>query len=243
MPSTRTVGILGGMGPLATAEAYRRIVMATPAERDQDHLHVVIDSNPAVPDRTAALLHGGPDPRPLLLEGAHRLLSIGAEVMCIPCNTAHAYHQWLQDRVPVPIVHMLRESALAASGTGAARFGLLATTGTAATGLYQSEFERLGLHLTTPDSDAQRLVMAAINAIKADGAPEPILAALLSAVHALKEGGAEYVLVGCTELSLVATRLGSVLPYVDALDSLVSATVRLARPVGAAPPEVVAHVL
>ena len=86
------VGAVGGMGPAATAEAFRRIVAATPAQRDQDHLHVIIDSDPLIPDRTRALLHGGSDPRPRLIAAARRLEAAGAQVLCMPCNTAHAIH-------------------------------------------------------------------------------------------------------------------------------------------------------
>src|SRR5699024_6826718 len=186
-------GVIGGMGPLATVETYRRIVASTPARRDQDHLHVIIDSNPAVPDRTAALLSGGEDPRPLLDAGAQRLVAAGAEVLCIPCNTAHAYHEWLQRRVPVPVVHMLRETAARVAGLGAHRVGLLATTGTVATGLYQAELQRAGLGLVALESPAQDGVMAAIGAIKAGDVGDHVIAALAAASLSLVGAGADLV--------------------------------------------------
>lgn len=236
----RTVGILGGMGPLATVETFRRIVVGTPATRDQDHLHVIVDSDPAVPDRTAALLYGGPDPRPHLLAGARRLFAAGAEVVCMPCNTAHAYHSWLQRRLPVPLVHMLREAASLATATGDTRFGLLATTGTAETGLYQAEFAQFGLDILRPDPEVQRLVMAAIDAVKAGADRGSVLAYMNTAACALEAGGAQHLIAGCTEISLVSAQIDSPLPLIDALDALVAATLRLAVPL---PQELVPHVL
>lgn len=239
---TRTVGVIGGMGPLATVETYRRIVAATPARRDQDHLHVVIDSNPAVPDRTAALLSGGEDPRPLLYAGAQRLVVAGAEVLCMPCNTAHAYHRWLQRRVPVPVVHMLRETAARVAALDARRVGLLATTGTVATGLYQAELQRAGLGLVPLEASVQSGVMAAIGAIKAGDVGDRVVSALAAAALSLVSAGADHVVVGCTEISLVAGELPLPVPVVDALDVLVSSTLRLATSVPE-PPELVPHVV
>lgn len=241
VPRNRTVGVIGGMGPLATVETYRRIVATTPARRDQDHFHVVIDSNPAVPDRTAALLTGGEDPRPFLHAGAQRLVVAGAEVLCIPCNTAHAYHEWLQQRVPVRIVHMLRETAEHVAALGARRVGLLATTGTVATGLYQAELQRAGLGLVSLESPVQSMVMAAIGAIKAGNLGERVVSALAAAALSLASAGADHVVVGCTEISLVAGELPLAVPVVDALDVLVSTTLRLATCVPE-PPELVTHV-
>lgn len=240
--SARTIGILGGMGPAATVETFRRIVARTPAARDQDHLHVVVDSDPSVPDRTEALLHGGPDPRPHLLAGARRLVSAGAEVLCMPCNTAHAYHPWLQRRLPVPLVHMLEESAVRAAATGSTRFGLLATTGTAETGLYQAEFGRVGLEILRPTEDDQRRVMDSIAAVKAGLSQDEVVAALGAVAEALAARGAERLVAGCTEVSLVATRIRTPLPVIDALDALVAATLRMALP-ASRPHELVPHVL
>src|SRR5205823_10945930 len=107
------VGILGGMGPAATADLYAKIIAATPATRDQDHLHVVIWADPTVPDRSTALLHGGEDPTPWLLRGAQRLVEMGAALIAVPCNTAHAFLPRIAGEVPVPFLHMMAETATA----------------------------------------------------------------------------------------------------------------------------------
>ena len=104
MPTRPVIGLLGGMGPGASAEFYRRLVVATPAQRDQDHLHVLIDSDPSVPDRTEALLHGGPSPVPTLRRMIARLTAAGADLLVMACNTASAFLPELTDATPVPIV-------------------------------------------------------------------------------------------------------------------------------------------
>ena len=104
----KTIGIIGGMGPLATADLFEKIVGHTKAACDQEHLHVVIDSNTNIPDRTAALLHGGADPLPELVKSAGRLEKMGADVLIMPCNTAHNYYDGIAAAVSVPVLHMVR---------------------------------------------------------------------------------------------------------------------------------------
>jgi aspartate racemase len=106
---TPTIGIIGGMGPLATADLYRKIIEVTPAVRDQDHLHVIIDADPTIPDRTAALLGNGPDPLPKLVAAARRLEDAGAGILIMPCNTAHAFLPVLQRAVRIPFIDMTEE--------------------------------------------------------------------------------------------------------------------------------------
>lgn len=213
---------------MATVETFRRIVAATKVATDQEHLHVVIDSDPSIPDRTDALLFDGPDPRPWLAESGNRLLTAGAEIICMPCNTAHAFHSWLQDRLPIPVVHMLKETADASVATGCTRFGLLATAGTAKTGLYQDVFQGRGLTLLTPAEAGQDLVTSTIAAIKAGKSGDEDLDPVRVAAGQLKDQGAEMLVIGCTELSLTAPRLRPDHPLIDALDVLVGTTVRTA---------------
>ena len=108
---TKTVGIIGGMGPAATCDLMEKIIALTKAARDQDHLHVLTDVNTAIPDRTAAILHGGPDPVPEMRKSARRLVSAGAELLLMPCNTAHYFYDDLAASVPVPVLHMPRLTA------------------------------------------------------------------------------------------------------------------------------------
>lgn len=224
-----TVGVLGGMGPMATVEAFHRITTITPAHNDQEHLHVLVDSDPSIPDRTRALLHGGEDPRPKLLASGQRLVNAGAEVICLPCNTSHAFYDWLQHRISVPIVHMLDEVATVARKRGSGSVcGLLATSGTASTGIYTTALRNVGLEAIMPDSGDQRAVDESIAMIKAGASFDDAAAMCAEPIETLIADGATMLVLGCTELSLVADRLSHTAHVIDALQAMAEATVDIA---------------
>ena len=208
MGRTAVIGILGGMGPAATVDLFDRIVRATPAERDQDHLRILVDNNPAVPDRTAAILEGGPDPLPLLQEGVRELARRGAELLAIPCNTAHHFLPEVQAVCPVPILDMIAETAQhirAIHGEGCA-VGILATTGTVGTGLYQRALDAGNLAWTLPADAEQEALMEAIygpRGIKAGAAADGPRAAIREIGRRMADRGAEAFVLGCTEIPLV----------------------------------------
>ena len=131
----KTIGIIGGMGPLATADLFRKIVTHTQATCDQDHLHVIIDNNTAIPDRTAALLRGGEDPLPQMKKSARMLESDGADCLIMPCNTAHFFHAQVQSSVHIPLLNMLELTCQEMQRRGIRTAGLLATNGTVLTGV------------------------------------------------------------------------------------------------------------
>ncbi|MEN6370145.1 MAG: amino acid racemase [Thermotogota bacterium] len=222
MNRPKTVGVIGGMGPAATAEFFRRLIIATPATRDDQHLRVLIDSDPRIPARTAAILHGGPDPAPRLREIARGLEAAGAELLTMPCNTAHAYLNAIRDAVSIPVLDMLEE---ATAKIEKGPVGLLATTATVRLGLYQDVGRRRGLDVLVPDEERQADVTHVIAALKAYPAPEPLRKDIGRVVGTLQASGARAILVGCTELSLLG-RVDESLVWVDALDALVEATVR-----------------
>ena len=210
------IGVLGGMGPLATVDLYQKIIEATPAERDQDHLHVIIDSNPAVPDRSAALLHGGEDPTPLLLAGATRLANAGADFIVVPCNTAHAFLPRIASALTIPLLSMIDETAKAvARELPGSVVGILATGGTISARLYQDAFAREGLESIVPDDEDQARVHAAIARVKAGyvGAAQTEL--VRAAAVGLIERGAHSVVVACTELPLILTQADISVPLFD----------------------------
>jgi len=226
MDGGRTVGVLGGMGPAATVEFFRRLVAATPAATDREHLHVVIDSDPSIPDRTEAILRGGRCPVPRLVAMARRLESAGAELLALPCNTAHAYVEEIRAAVSIPMLDMIGETAAAIDRSPV---GLLATDGTIESGLYQRACEGRGVRIVVPNPADRRSVMEAIAAIKAGAEPRGAERELAAVVRRLARDGAEAVIAGCTEISLVP---GDRMPlrWVDALDRLVEATLRDALP-------------
>lgn len=226
------IGVLGGMGPAATADFYSKLVEATPATRDQDHRRVIIWSDPTVPDRTEALQGAAPDPTPWLLHGARRLREAGATHIAIPCNTAHAFVPGLNERVGIPIVHMIDEVARALAGRSPRirRAGLLATNGTVGSGLYQDWLHRHDIELVLPDPAQQETVMATIRAIKSGRRGPADVGALAVVADQLVAGGAQAVIAGCTEIPLGLTDQQVTVPLVDPARVLADAMVRITSP-------------
>lgn len=201
----KTIGIIGGMGPLATADLFEKIILHTRASRDQDHLRVFLDSNTNIPDRTAAILSGGADPLPELTASAQGLERQGAELLLMPCNTAHYFYDEVQSAVSVPVLHMIRLTARALSKRGVRTAGLLATDGTVRTGIYQRCFADTDIRLLTPDESGQQAVMDMIyRGVKA-GRRDYDASAARRAMEALLDRGAETLILGCTELPLAVT--------------------------------------
>jgi aspartate racemase len=226
----KVVGVLGGMGPLATVDLYQKIIEETPATRDQEHLHVIIESNPAVPDRSEALLSGGDDPTPLLRAGAQRLAAAGADFIVVPCNTAHAFLPRIVPDLSIPLISMIDETArtVAAQLPGSV-VGILATAGTIWSRLYQNAFEREGLSSLVPDEAGQARVSAAIAGVKAGrtGAEETALVQATAAK--LVERGAQSLIVACTELPLILRQEHVTVPLFDPTRILARSAVAAAR--------------
>jgi aspartate racemase len=216
-------GILGGMGPDVTVEMLNRILAQTPAAKEQDHIPLLVNHNPRIPDRTAAIVHGGEDPLPHLLGSIDALVRAGADFIAIPCNTAHFFYDEMQAASPAPIIHMPRETVARCTEVqpGLKRVGLLATTGTVHSRLYQDLFEKEGVQLVPPSESRQQTVMDNIMAIKAREALPPITKSMLAVADSLVSDGAELVLVGCTDISIVVKEGDLSVPVVDALSVLV----------------------
>jgi aspartate racemase len=200
----RMVGIIGGMGPEATVDFYREMIRLTPAQSDQEHIPVLIYSNPQVPERTKAILEGGEDPLPSLQETARLLERAGAGILAMPCNTAHYYFPSLQAGVNTPILHMIEETLRAFRGhfpEGQAA-GLLATSGTIRSGIYQKVFAREGVRILEPDAADLSLIMGGIRQIKA-GTHNRDTAIMFEGIGSkLIRAGALAVILGCTEIPL-----------------------------------------
>ncbi|MBQ1447091.1 MAG: amino acid racemase [Solobacterium sp.] len=200
MQRKKTIGILGGMGPLATCDLYTKIIANTHASTDQEHIHVIIDSNTAIPDRTAALLEGGEDPRPEMIRSARMLEREGAAAIVMPCNTAHGFYDDIQSAVQIPVLHMIRLTGEELKKRGITKTGLMATTGTIRTGIYQQSIPDIELIL--PDLDEQAALMdMTYNGVKAgvkdyDGSKVQATAERMQAL------GAQVIILGCTELPL-----------------------------------------
>jgi aspartate racemase len=229
--SERIVGVLGGMGPEASADFYLRLTAATPAQRDQEHLRVIIDSNPKIPDRTESIRTGSKATLRALIESARLLESAGAELLVMPCNSAHFWYDRLVAEVRVPFINMIEEVFLAVERAGLTRVGLLATTGTVRSGVYA---EAAGdIVLLEPDEALQNRIQEAIYRIKGRPGqwPEESRATFSEAIEVLRGKGAEGIILGCTEIPIVVKpdRFPEV-PIFDSTQILVEATLREALP-------------
>jgi aspartate racemase len=230
--SEKIIGILGGMGPEATSDLYLRIIKATPAKRDQDHPRVIIYSNSKVPDRTAAILGTGPSPMPELIRAGKRLEEAGADFIIIPCNTAHYFIDQLQKELRVPVLHMIKLSAAKAkkSYPNVKKAGLLATDGTMKSGLYKSAYSDAGVEILEPSPEKQADVMKAIyQNIKAGNLIDGGFL-LRGVANDLLSAGAEMIICGCTEVSLVLKEGDLHVPILDPLQVLAEEAVAEALP-------------
>jgi aspartate racemase len=223
------LGIFGGMGPEATANMLQLVVKLTPAKKDQEHIPTLVFSFPQVPDRTTAILGNDPSIVPYLVEGVTRLERAGASFIIIPCNTAHHYHDKMQAAVSIPILHMIRETArvVAERYPQSRDIGLLATSGTIQTGLYEKEFARLGRRTIVPDSTVESgKVMKAIDLIKAGNTGKESEDLLAEAGAHLEARGAQVLVLGCTEIPLAFNPERATVPVVNATRVLAEAAIR-----------------
>ena len=207
---TRTfkVGVVGGVGPAATVDFMQKIVRNTPAMRDQDHIKLLVEQNPQIPDRTENLVAGGADPTVSLYATCKKLEAGDADIIAIPCNTAHAFVERIQPYLNVPIVNMLTVTAefLRAMFPALREVGLLATTGTIASGVYERSLTAAGLVQVTPAPALQERVMRAIygpKGVKAGYTSGECMDDIAAACDGLMERGCQVIILGCTELPLL----------------------------------------
>lgn len=223
----KTIGILGGMGPLATADLFRKIVTMTRAGCDNDHIRIYIDDNASIPDRTAAILSGGKDPTPIMADSLKKLEACGADCIIMPCNTAHYFLPRLQAMTEVPFLSMLEATAKTCAKTFPGKTAaILATKGTLATGLYEEALKAQGVAYLVPDADEQDALMRVIyEGVKADATPEAYRADMEGVMETLAARGADYFILGCTELPVAADLLGLTQPMIDPTTELAKAAI------------------
>jgi aspartate racemase len=210
------------MGPEATVYFFQLIVRHTQAAVDQDHIPIIIYNNPKIPERTAAVLRKGPSPVPLLTEGIKKLACVGADFIVVPCVTAHAFFKEMKAASSVPMLNLIEETMFFAREAvpGLARAGLLASTGTVKSGLFEKTFTRAGIEILVPKEEDQDRVMEAIfgaKGIKAgftSGRPRRLL---LEAGRRLIRSGAQAVIAGCTEVPLALREGDFSVPLIEPL--------------------------
>ena len=228
MSGFRTIGVLGGMGPAATVDFLGKLLAASGATRDQDHPRVLVDCDPTLPDRHAAVRGEGPSPGSRLAAMARGLERAGAEVLCMPCNTAHAFEADVRGATPLPFVSIVAASVgeTLRLTPNAKRVGLLAAAGARDAGLYPRAFAEHGVE--TLDGDGGRF-MACVWRVKAGDTGAEARAAMRLLAQDLQEAGAEAIVAACTEVPLVLSAADVAVPLIDSSAALARATIAAAR--------------
>lgn len=236
--SSGKLGIVGGVGPAATVDFMEKIINRTKACRDQDHIRMIVEHNPQIPDRTNNLIHGGIDPTIPLYSACQKLEQAGVDAIAIPCNTAHAFVDRIQHHLTVPILNMLELTVghIVTQHPECKNIGLLATTGTVQSGIYRNALEQDGLKCLVPDENFQEMVMAVIygpKGVKAGFDQDFCRHQLYKVVDHMQSNGCEAIILGCTELPLVlsasdglATETSSI-PILDPTEILAGKCVEL----------------
>lgn len=227
---SRIVGVLGGMGPAATTQFIARVQALTPAKSDQDHLRLIVDCNPHVPDRNAAAKAGGPSPAQVLAAMARGLQTAGAQMLAMPCNAAHAYAGDIAKAVSIPFLNLIEAVADEACALAEGRpIGLLAADACLEAGLYQDAFARREASLLIPSQAEEAAFMALLYRIKAGDLGPAARADMRALAQSLLDRGAGVIVAGCTEVPLVLRPDDLPVPLADSIEILAARTVAAAK--------------
>ena len=227
----KRLGVLGGMGPAASAEFMVRLVAQTPAKRDQDHIPTILWSDNTVPDRSTSMRNGDNKPLPYLLSGIQGLVSAGCNLIVIPCNTAHLWFKEMEKQASwhARIVHIVDSvsDALRDANVIDSKIGVMGTQATVELGLYQYRLNKLGWECIVPSKEEMdTLVQPAIDLIKANQIAEAH-SMLMTIIHSLISNGAKSVVLGCTEIPLsIKEDIVQDTPIINSIDSLVKSVIK-----------------
>lgn len=226
-----TVGVLGGMGPEATIDFMALVVALSGAAKDQDHIHLIVDQNPKVPNRQRALRGEGPDPGAVLATMARRLEQAGADFLVMPCNTAHAFVAAIRESVRIPLISIIDVTVeeIGVACPLARDVGVMATDGMLQAGLLQNALTESGRNVIVPSDDELRDLMRLIHGIKAGDKSAAAGQAMAALAKALEDKGAEIVIAACTEIPLLLSKNDLTVPLISTTEVLARRTVALAR--------------
>jgi len=226
-----TAGVLGGMGPEATVDFMSKVIALTPAQEDQDHIRLIVDHNPKVPNRQAAILDGGEDPAPELAKMAQRLEKAGADFLVMVCNSAHAFLEVLRDATGLPFVSIIDVTIgeIKQKYPDARHTGVLATDGLLAAGIYQRALIEAGLVPVLPGEEELVRLMSLIGRIKKGDKSREVAQEMGALAELLASAGADVIIAGCTEIPLVLDGAKNTVPVVASTDALARKTIALAR--------------
>ncbi|HAK42136.1 MAG TPA: aspartate racemase [Clostridium sp.] len=223
----KTIGILGGMGPIATVEVYKRIIQHTVASKDQEHIRIFIDNNSKIPDRTSYIVDKKKSPLNELINSAKLLQQMGADFIIIPCNTAHYFFYDLIKEINTPIINMVEETAkyVYKENYKDEKICLLATMGTMQSRIYNNEFDKFGIRLSNTDRKIQEKVTVLIKSIKGNNLEKSKLIKSWINNELRKYDNTKFIL-GCTELSVILNLEDDI--FIDPMDILVSESIKQA---------------
>lgn len=216
----KILGVIGGLGPMATVYFLQLLTAMTRAETDQQHLEVLIHSRPGIPDRTAYILgKSDQSPLPEMIGAGRGLARQGAKILAVPCITAHYFQRQLEEAIGIPVINAVEETAAYLERRGIVRAGVMATDGTVESRLFQDKLKEHGIEAVIPEKEDQRLVMHLIyDNVKAG---KPVEFPLFSQVsESLRRAGADVVLLACTELSLIKRDFPLGPGYLDVMEVL-----------------------
>ncbi|CAB1261772.1 amino acid racemase [Clostridium sp. WLY-B-L2] len=225
--SKKIIGILGGMGPLATADLFYKIITLTDAKSDNEHIHVIIDNNTEIPDRTNYILGTGEDPKKYLIESALKLELMGADVIIMPCNTAHYFYDEIVKYIHIPFLNMISETVkeIRRTNTEIKKVGLLATKGTCFAGIYDKIFNKYNIEVVKPDDTNENIVSDLIYSVK-KGVKKYDLNSVQSVLSYFKSKDVDTVILGCTELPVAFKMLNIKGNYVDPTKILAQSAIK-----------------
>jgi len=228
----KVVGIIGGLGPYATLDTFKKLLDNTPVTVEQDHIHVIIDSNSKIPDRTATVSAGQEDRvRDKLIETAKTLQTAGCDFLILPCNSAHYFYDDLARAVDIRVLNIIEEvvNEIRAAHPAVKNVGVISSGLTNKAGLYDTYLERDGFTAVKPDKAGQDRVSKAIEAVKLNAQTAQTKEAVRGVIDGLVAQGAEGVVLGCTELQLLVGADDDAVPLYDSVDILVQAAIRRAK--------------
>lgn len=227
----KVLGILGGMGPEATADLFMRIIRATNAKSDEEHLRIIIDNNPKMPSRQDAILKGAESPVPAMTATAENLVGAGADFLIIGANTAHYFYDDVQKAINVPILHIIDETLKEVSKNipHLKKLGILATTAAMQTRLYSKCCDRFGIAAIEPDDALQSQMHNAIFSFKHQGLSDTCIGDASEVAESLIAKGAEALVMGCTEIPLILAGKTFSVPLVDPNEIIAHAVVAYAK--------------
>jgi len=226
----KIIGVIGGMGPEATLDLFYKIIKNTKAKKDQDHIHLIIDNYPQIPDRTSYILGNGENPLPYILKSAKMLESLGADAICMPCNTSHVFEEEIKKTVKVPFISIIKSviDELKENYSNLKKVGLIATKGTLVTKIYEKRLKNEGFIFLDIKDELEERIMEIIYSVKS-GVVEENKEKLTSVINDFIKMGVDVIIAGCTEIPLILPFIDNKIPIIDSTLSLAKKVIKFAK--------------